>query len=329
MSLKIKKKRYPKNSAGALMTDRVPVTVFDASILDIERYLKRKKSELESINYIYVVDKADTLKGAVSIKEVFRQGKNKKIADFIEGKLITVSPYSDGERAANLALKHNIKSVPVVNKEGKFLGVVLSDTILEIAYHAAYEDLSRLAGVENASLETNFSALSTIKSFKNRLPWLVLGMLGGFAMSKTIDYFEGTLAQNIILASFIPLIVYMAAAVQTQIGFFIVRDLAFNPKIKFFVYSWRQLKVVTLLGIGISALVFLLAYLFYQDLVVVTALSIAIFLTILSSIFTGVFIPWIFHRLKFDPASASGPIATILQDLISIIIYLLVAKSLL
>ena len=329
MSLKISKKRYPKNSAGALMTDKVPIAFFDTNILEVERYLKRKKSELESINYIYIIDTDNVLKGAVSIKEIFRQGKNKKIADFIEGKLITINPYSDGEKAANLALKHNIKSVPVVNKEGKFLGVVLSDTILEIAYRAAYEDLSLLAGVENTSLNPSNYTLSTIKSFKNRLPWLILGMLGGFAMSKTIDFFEGTLTENIILASFIPLIVYMAAAVQTQIGFFIVRDLAFDPKIKFLAYSWRQLKVVTLLGAGVGILVFLFAYLFYQDLIIVTALSIAIFLTILSSIFTGVFIPWMFHRLKFDPASASGPIATILQDLISIVIYLLIAKSLL
>jgi magnesium transporter len=320
-------KKYPKNSAGALMTDKVPVALMSDTIFEVEKYLKRKKAELESINYIYLVDSKNILKGAVSIKEIFRQGKERQMSDFIVDELISVRPSVDGERVANLALKNNIKSVPVVDRVGNFLGVVLSDTILGISYKEIQEDIALLAGVHSSENFKNFKELSVFSALKNRLPWLVIGMLGGFLMSKTITSFEGTLEENIIIASFIPLIVYMGAAVQTQIGYFIVRDLAFNPKINFLLYIWKQLRVVFLIGIFSSFILFSCAFLIYRDLLLVTILAVAMFLAILSSIITGVCIPFIFHRFKLDPASASGPIATILQDLISIIIYLLVAQS--
>jgi len=321
------KKRYPKNSAGSLMTDRVPIALMGDLIFEVEKYLKRKKAELESINYIYVVDSQGTLKGAVSIKEIFRQNKKRKISEFIIDPLISVNPSVRGEKVANLALKNNIKSVPVVDRSGVFLGVVLSDTILAIAYREIQEDIALLAGVNRPENFKDFKTLSSFSALKNRLPWLIIGMMGGFIMSKTITSFESTLKDNLIIASFIPLIVYMGAAVQTQIGYFIVRDLAFNPKINFLLYIWKQLRVVFLIGLSSSFLLFLFAFLIYGNLLLVTILAVAMFLAILSSIITGVCIPFIFHRFKFDPASASGPIATILQDLISIIIYLLVAKS--
>lgn len=321
------KYKYPQNTAGFLMTDKVPLAFLTDRVLDIENNLKNKKAKIESINYIYVVDEANTLLGTLSIKEIFRQKENKKVSELIDRSLVSVSPLTNAEVVAGLSLKHNIKSVPVVDENNKFLGVVLNDVILDIVYEANQEDISRLAGIEAPELIKDINSLSILTSLKHRLPWLIVGMFGGFLMSKTIASFESTLANNIILASFIPLIVYMGSAVQTQIGFFIVRDLAFNPKINFFLYAFRQLKVVMLIGLGISVLVFFSAYLFYQDLIVVTILSIAMFLGIASSIITGVFIPFIFHRLKFDPASASGPIATILQDLISIVIYLLVAQA--
>jgi magnesium transporter len=321
------KKKYPKNSAGSLMTDKVPIALTSDLVFEIEKYLKRKKNELESINYIYVVNNKGILKGAVSIKEIFRQNKKRKISDYIINPLISVSPSVNGERVANLALKNNIKSVPVVDRRGKLLGVVLSDTILDISYREIQEDIALLAGVHASENFKDFKNLSSFSALKNRLPWLIIGMIGGFLMSRTITSFESTLEENIIIASFIPLIVYMGAAVQTQIGYFIVRDFAFNPKINFWRYIWKQLRVVFLIGLSSSIILFSLAFLIYRDLLLVTILVIAMFLAILSAIITGVCIPFIFHRFKFDPANASGPIATILQDLISIIIYLLVAKS--
>ena len=323
------KTKYRKESAGSLMNANVPVALSSKTIADVEKDIYKKKKTLESINYIYVVDENEILLGAVSIKEIFRQAKNRKISNFVEKKLISVQVDTDEELVANTALKNNIKSVPVVSAEGKFLGVVLSDTILEIAHRQTQEDISKLAGVELPDNVKDINSLSAIAALKHRLPWLVIGLAGGFVMSKIVGFFELTLAENLILASFMPLIIYMSAAVQTQIGYFIVRDLAFNPKLNFLVYALKQIKVVFLISFIVSLLLFIGSFFMYGQLSIVFAISIAMFLSILSSIGTGVFIPYIFHRLKMDPASASGPIATIMQDMLSVVVYFGVANMIL
>ncbi len=314
-------------TAKNLLTKHVPIASPNDTILLLKKKIKRNIRKYKSINYIYIIDEQDSLKGVISIKEIFRQKNELIIINIIKKNLVTARLKTKAEQIANLALKNNIKSIPIVDKNNKFLGAVLNDTILEVAYNEHQKDLALLAGIENNSKYYGVKVLPIIKSLKQRLPWLIVGLLGGFLMSKIIDIFEGTLKDNIILASFIPLIVYIGAAVQTQTGYLIVRDLAFNQKLKFLKYIIRQFKIVFLLGFCISLLVFFFSLLFYNNIIISLALSLAIFLAIISSIFTGVIIPFIFHKLKYDPASASGPIATIIQDLISIIIYLLVAKS--
>ena len=315
---------YQKHTAAYLMTNKVPFAFLDDTISSVENNLRAEKDKLESINYIYVIDKDRKLIGAVSIKEIFRQEGSVLLKDLISGSLISVKASDKAEKVANLAIQHNIKSIPVLDEKGLILGVVLSDTILEIVDREIREDLAQFVGME---IDHRQIKPSLFTSLKNRFPWLVVGMLGGFLMSKTIAFFEGTISENIILAAFIPLIVYMASAVQSQIGLFIVRDLAFNPKLNFRKYAFEQLKIIFLIGLGISVLAFLSSFLFYSDILVSLILAIAMFCGILSSIITGILIPFLFHKLKFDPASASGPIATIFQDLISIVIYLLVAKA--
>ncbi|MFA6307302.1 MAG: magnesium transporter [Patescibacteria group bacterium] len=322
---------FPKSSAGSLMTDSVPTTLSDSTIGSLEKYLLINTRNIQSINYVYVLGKNGVLNGVISIKEIFRQPKNKRVDEVMIKDLVIAHPHTSQERVAYLALKHNIKAIPVVDKENKFLGVVLSDDILRIIYSEAQEDISHFAGVPN-HVSVNIddvTSLPLLVSLKHRLPWLIIGLLGGLLAARVIGLFENILAANIILAAFIPLVVYMASAVGTQVGFFIIRDLAIHSKINFLVYIWRQLKIILLIGVIISLTVWGITWVVYSDAMIAFVLGVAMFLAILSSIITGLFIPYAFSRLSLDPANASGPIATIIQDLMSVTIYLLVASSLL
>lgn len=323
------KNNFEKNSAGSLMTKGVPLVEADSLISSIEEYLLKNTKKLNSINYVYIVSKTGILKGVISIKEIFRQAKSKKVSEVMLKDFISVHPHTTLERTAYLALKNNIKSIPVLDKDGKFLGVVLSDDILKLVYHLAQKNTSRLAGIHHHHFNKidDISTLSLFSSLKHRLPWLILGLFGGLLAAQVIGLFESTLAVNIILAAFIPLVVYMASAVGTQLGFFIIRDLFINPKLNFFIYILRQLKVILFMGIIVSGLVFLMIFIFYNQMTIALVLALAMFLAIISSIITGLFIPYAFSRLSFDPANASGPIATIIQDLMSVTIYLLVAQA--
>jgi len=312
------------------MTTDVPVVSKEDTISFVEEHLLKDIKKIESINYIYVVDKYNILEGVFSIKELFRQDKSKKVSSVMDKDIVVSYPNINQEKTAHLALKNNIKSIPIVNKKKEFLGVMLSDDVLRVIHDESQEDISHFAGVKNTDNSIdNISTMSLLVSLKHRLPWLIIGIFGGILAAQLIGLFEHTLVENIILTSFIPLVVYLASAVGTQAGFFIVRDLAIKKKINFLAYSWRQFRVILSLGFFLSILIFAVSYLFYNNLAISLVLSLAILVTIISSIITGIFIPYAFSKLRFDPANASGPIATILQDIISVGLYLLIAKALL
>ncbi|MEW6569883.1 MAG: magnesium transporter [Nitrospirota bacterium] len=166
-------------------------------------------------------------------------------------------------------------------------------------------------------------------SVKHRIPWLIVGLLGGILAAKAIGFFEGTLTKNLVLAAFIPLVVYMSDAVGTQMEAFIIRDLAVNPRLNFLRYLTKQLQIVILIASIISVILFLASILLYRDFDIGKVLGITLFSAIISSVFTGLIIPYLLSRLKFDPADASGPIATIIQDILSVIIYFGIASLIL
>src|SRR3989339_140284 len=311
------KNAYPPGSAGRLMIANVPVVLPDFSIKQTEELLLEKVKKFETVNYIYVAHKNGKLAGVISIKDILRQPKNAIISEVMIKDLILVHPYTDQERVVYLALKKNIKAVPVVDKEGIFLGIVPSDVILEIAYDEAGEDLLSLAGVTRLKINKkldNTLELPLKTLLKHRLPWLFIGMLGGLLTAQIIGLFEITLAQNIILASFIPLIVYMGGATLAQTQAFFIRDIALSPKLNFAKYFFKQSAITLSIALFISAMLFIFGLLFFDNLEIVQVLAAALFAAILSSIISGLIIPFIFNSLKMDPANASGPIATIIQD---------------
>lgn len=327
----MKKQKNIQLTAAGLMTQLVPKAHLDDTVEVVKKKLLAEIHKTKSINYVYILDNENLLRGAISVKELFQQTKNQKISAVMSKDMVFAYAESDREEIAYLAVKNNLKSIPIVDKDDRFIGAVLSDDILNIVYKELQEDVSHFIGLDGKTGESNIDdvkSMSIYASLKNRLPWLIIGILGGILTAQVISLFEQTLAKNIILAAFIPLVVYIASAIATQAGFFIVRDLALNKTIDFLSYTLKQFKVIVSMGFIISLLIFFFAFVFYGEIGISLVLSLSIFLTILSAIITGVLIPYAFSRLKFDPANASGPIATIIQDLLSVLIYLMVANSL-
>jgi len=207
----------------------------------------------------------------------------------------------------------------------------LNDDILRILYREVSVDMLKLAGIINrqaANLDIAFKG-SIGSALKNRLPWLVIGLLGGLLASFVVDKFEFVLEKHILLASFIPVVVYMSGATVTQMQAFVIRDFAWNQKIDWQSYFVKQLAVLLLIAVTSAGLIWAGSFFIYREMVLSAVLALAIFVTISSSIFAGLLIPYIFSRLKYDPANASGPIATIVQDIASVFVYLLIASIIL
>lgn len=170
--------------------------------------------------------------------------------------------------------------------------------------------------------------LSTRTSVKHRLPWLILGLIGGIIASHIVSSFEEVLQKNIILAAFIPLIVYMSDAVGTQMESFVIRDLA-THKPKFIKYLAKHLLNTSLIAFILGSTLFLYSLVTQNDIRLAFTLSLALFISTTSSVLTGLLLPLIFNKFRTDPANASGPIATIIQDLLSVVIYFYIASILL
>ncbi|MFW6009445.1 MAG: magnesium transporter [archaeon] len=313
-----------------LIVYNIPVFNEDLLVEKVIDILLEEINNYDTIDYIYIVDSKKKLKGVVSIKELLQSKKNVNLKEFTNKKLVSVNIHTEQEKVSIVALKNNLKEVPVVDIKNKFLGVVNHKSILQIMHDEGIDNMLKFGGV--ISLDNSFDdifSMSIFKSIKHRLPWLIIGLIGGLFIASVINYFENVLLENLILVSFIPLIVYIASAVGTQMQSFIIRDLVLKPNLKIVKYFLKQTMVVFILGLIISCIMYIVTYFFYDNQRVSFVFFIAFIVAIMSSLFTGIVIPYLFKKLNLDPANASGPIATIIQDLMSVFIYFFIASLIL
>lgn len=309
-----------------LAINTVPIIHPEATISEIEDLLLKKTKEFETINYIYITDKENRLVGVISVKEIFRSTKSTQVSQLMRKGLITVHPHTHQETAAILAIKHNLKAIPVVDSNNHFLGVLPSDVILGILHEEHIEDLMRFAGIHSFKdpAKTIIKASAWIH-VKKRLPWLVLGLVGGVVAAGVVSFFEDAIKAQLILAAFIPLIVYMADAVGTQTETIYIRSLALERNLDTVKYIFREMKIGLSIGLVLGLIISLVSYWWFGSIVVGIILGLSIFITNLVAVVIAMFLPWVFAKLKLDPAFVSGPFATVVQDILSLVIYFAIA----
>ncbi|KKP98924.1 MAG: Mg2+ transporter [Parcubacteria group bacterium GW2011_GWD2_38_12] len=320
-------KYLPPESAGRIMTANIPIAGPSSTIEEIEKLLLEKTKDFETINYIYIVNTENKLVGVTSIKEIFRRPKNSVVSEIMETNLIVVRPHTDRERVALLAIKYNLKSIPVVDNENKFLGIVPSDVILTTLHQENIENVLRSVGIhnfENPIKDLIFASAFT--HFKKRFPWLIVGLLGGIIAAVMVGFFENLFAKMVALAAFIPAVVYMADAVGSQTQTILIRSLAIEHNLIFKKYLWRELKVSFFLALILGIVISLVLFLWWSSFLLGFILGISFFITILVASFLALFIPWVFYKFKYDPAIVTGPLATAIRDVLSIILYFAVAS---
>jgi magnesium transporter len=318
--------KYPRETAGSLMVTNIPVAKPSSTIKDVKDLIVKKSKEYESINYIYIVDHTGKLTGVISVKDVFQHPENTVVSEIMDKELYYAHPYTHQEKVAFLSLKHEIKAIPVIDKEKNFLGVVPNGTILSVMHEETSENLLKFVGMHNQEVVSDdIMHLSVKASLIHRLPWIVIGLFGGILIAETMGFFEETLSEHIVLAAFVPLMVYISNAIGQQVSAFLIRDTAIYSSINYVKYFLKHTWIVLLLSIILAAIIFAYTALVYQDINLAKVLSAALFGTTISSIITGFGIPYIFIKLKQDPANATGPISTIVQDFVSVIIYLTIA----
>jgi magnesium transporter len=301
------------------------------TIAAVRARISKKHRSIDTLQYVYVLDDSGKLTGVLSMKALFGSGEERRVGDVcVRRNLVSVRPTAHQERVAYTALLHGLKAVPVTDHDHMFLGVIPGDAVQHILYKEMHEDALRRSGIHHGHpLFDNVLTIPIARSILHRVPWLLIGLAGGLLASGIVDFFETTLRQNLILASFIPLIVYMSDAVGTQMEAFIIRDLAIDNHFSFLRYLLRQLWIVSAIGIMCSGLLAGASYLLHGDSAISIVLGLSLFAAIVSSIITGLIVPFTISHLRFDPANVSGPVATIAQDILSLVIYFSIATTIL
>jgi len=312
------------NSIEKYLITRIPAITENATVKDALSMLEKKSNIYDSVDYIYTIDKNKNLTGMFSVQELFNNPKDTPIKEFIQ-KAETISLNTEIEQAAHIALKHKLKQIPVT-KSKKLIGVVSSREILSVINKSLRQDIFHFAGIHKSHLEfDNSLEIPMLKALKAHLSWLIIGFIGAMFMASYIRLFEDTLAKYLIIASFMPAIVYISDALGTQFQTVFVRDLAILGKsLDLKKYFSKQITLGFLIALLISLLMFFFISVVWNVPHTAYVISLAAFATLIVTTLSALFTTFLIKRFKFDPALGSGPVATIISDITSVVIYFII-----
>ena len=238
-----------------------------------------------------------------------------------------VAPGVDQEVAAWHMVDRGESSLAVVDADGDFLGLVPPHSMLGVVLAEHDEDLARLGGYLKGTRRAREAAEErVVRRLWHRLPWLLLGLLGAMASAVIVGAFEEQLKQQVLLAIFVPGVVYMADAVGTQTEALIIRGLSVGVSVRRVVV--RELATGLVIGLVVSGAFLPVALALWGEPAVALAVALALLASCSIATVVAMALPWAFHRLGHDPAFGSGPLATVIQDLLSILVYFAIATPL-
>jgi len=313
-------------SAGRIMATNFPTILSSKKIEDVWSLLFTESKNFETINYIYVVNDEKKLLGVFSIKDIFINDKKTLVQNIMTTEVFKVRPHTDQEHVVKLALHNNLKAIPVVDKNDIILGIIPSDVILRVLNLEHSEDLLYGEGISKINLASSIIHARLKLLISARLPWLLFGLFGGLVAAQVMGVFEELLASQISLVLFIPVIVYMSDAVGSQSQIIFIRSLALDHNFSLKKYFLREIKVSLIIALIIASLLSVISWFWKGDIALTITLAIAISVSIVVSVVVAILIPLILIKLKRDIAAGSAPFATILRDLLSIIIYFFIAQ---
>jgi magnesium transporter len=328
---------YAEDAAGGLMSPRFARLRPDMTVDEAIHYIRRQAREhLETLNYLYVLDATQTLIGVVSFRDLFRESGKKLLRDVMQTDVISVPDTMDQEAVARVFAQHGLNAIPVVDAEGRMKGIVTADDIVEVVQIEATEDIQKLGGME--ALDTPYMRTTLGAMVKKRAGWLSALFLGEMLTASAMGHYEEQIAQAVVLALFVPLIISSGGNSGSQATTLIIRAMALG---EVGMRDWwrimrRELAAGFALGLilAVIGVIRILGWQYafhsYGPYYAQVAASVAVSLigVVTWGTVTGSMLPVIIRRLGFDPASASAPFVATLVDVSGLMIYFNVARVL-
>ncbi|RRN72510.1 magnesium transporter [Peribacillus simplex] len=310
---------YEEYTAGSIMTTEFIAIEANETARSAMQILKREAPQAETIYYVFVTDQDKKLLGVLSLRTLIIADEDALIGDLMDDRVVSVLVSEDQEEVARKIRDYNFLAVPVVDFQNHLLGIITVDDIIDVMDEEASDDYSKLAGVP----DLDHVDKSPFSAAKKRLPWLIILLFLGLLTASLIGRFEETLSQKAILAVFIPLIGGMAGNTGTQALAVAVRGIATGELEQ--ASKWklvmREAGTGLITGLTCGTAIIFIVYIWQDDLMLGLLVGISIFITLIVATLAGSLVPLLMHKMKIDPAVASGPFITTINDIISVLIY--------
>ncbi len=329
--------RYPENSAGSIMT---------AEFVDLKKYMNVKESiarirrigeDRETIYVCFVIAADRRLEGIVTVKDLLLADDDTVIEDLMETNVVFASTTEDQESVSEKFSDYDLMALPVVDNEGRLVGIVTVDDVMDVMEQEATEDIEKLAGMLPS--DKPYSRTGIVEIWKNRIPWLMFLMLSATFTSMILTSFEDMLAVQAGLVAFIPMLMGTGGNSGAQASTAVIRALSLGDIEPRDVLSvvWRELRVAFLCGVALAAVNFgkmllLDGMLLHNDAVTVpvaATVSMSIVFIVLFAKSVGSMLPILAEKLGVDPAVMANPLISTVTDAVSLLIYIYVAKLIL
>jgi magnesium transporter len=320
--------KYPENSAGSLMTIEYCEVTPDMNVRDALTSIKETGVDKETVYTLYMLDKARRLIGTVPLHKALVVSEDTPLNKLMDPSIISVTTLDDQERVADTVRKYHLLSIPVVDGEGRMVGIITSDDIMDVIEEENTEDIEKMSGL--APADEPYFKTNLLTMAGNRLPWLMILMFTSIISGAIIARFEGVLAINILLSASIPMLMDTGGNCGQQASALMIRGIALG-EVQFkdiFKVLWKEFRVGILIGLVLSGITFVrLLWLNGAQVVLAGVISFSLFATVVIAKSFGCMLPLIAKKVKLDPALAASPLITTLVDAASLFIFFTFASK--
>ena len=310
---------YPEESAGRIMSADFLALSESTSIGDAITAIQLAGEDVDVPFYLYVTDDEQRLKGVVSLKQLILVRAKLTLKDIMNPDVYKVDAFMDQEEVAAIVANYNLLAIPVVDELDRLVGVVTVDDVIDIIHDEATEDILKLAGVQDYSVD-----LSAGKSLKKRMPWLFMSLFTTSLSAIVVNIFKGTIEQFLVLAVLMHIVPAIGGVVGNQTVAIMVREIVLGTlewkrsrKILF-----KELLVSIGSGLGIGVVSSVVTGLLFKNWMIGIIFGSALLFNLFMATLVGTIIPLLLKRLKFDPALASGMLVTMLTDVLGLLGFL-------
>ncbi len=325
---------YDEDTAGGLMDAEYVSVQIQANVSQATEEVRIKAEEVEPVYVVYVEDEEGRLEGVVSLTQLLLNRGNTKLASIMSSDVISVFTDTDQEEVARIMERYDLVALPVVDRSGILRGRITIDDAVDVIIEEAEEDLQKMSGVENEEITSSIAKVS-----RGRIVWLLVGLLGAVLSAFVILNFDEALKEATVLAMFIPVVMAMAGNVGIQSSAVAVQGLAsgelwssdltrrMSKELAVSLINGLLLGlIIALVVLGIKAIGYLDAVSSAEILNLALTVALSLISVVIFAATTGAAVPLILHRLKIDPALATGPFITTMNDIVGLIIYFLIAS---